>query len=170
MFNTVAINKRGLTVTLTLTIILLTFMFTLVSASAVNLDYFGWDLDSDGTDEYSITLKEVGTYVTSPATGYRWTYEVYAASTFSGNSTNLRAISHWILAFCGGKEGVILASNYMSFISYGKDPSGTGIWGIKFDTSFPTGATTEVWFILDADYPQAEVPVAIKPGQLNFRS
>jgi len=52
----------------------------------------------------------------------------------------------------------------MADIDYTKDPT-PGIWGIKFDTGFPTGNTT-VWFTLDADYPSVEVPVGIKPGTL----
>lgn len=164
MFNTIALNKRGLTATLTLTVILLTFMFTLVSASAVSyLDEYEWDLDSDGTPEFGIGLIS-GSVYEGPGLGYNWTYEVYSSGSYSTTSTNTPGISHWILAFCGGREA-ILDSNYIDDIAYGKDPSGTDIWGIKFDTSFPTGYT-KVWFTLDADYPSAEVPVGLKPGQL----
>lgn len=155
-------KKRGLMGTLMFTAILVTFMFTLVSASAVGeLDKYEWDLDSDGTPEFGVYLISASVYA-GPGLGYNWTYKVYSSGTYSKDGGSTPAISHWILAFCN--ESAYLDSNYDSFVDYEKDPT-TDIWGLKFDTGFPTGNTT-VWFTLAADYPSAEVPVGMKPGSL----
>jgi hypothetical protein len=160
-------KRRGLTGTLLLTTLLLSFAVSIISASAVALDYYGWDVvNPPEGDDYYIELIDAGVWVTDQVVaypspdvveGYKWTYDV----TVLQDGSEIKDISHWILAFCGGEESILGASHS---ISYGADPSGTYLWGIKFNQQVTKGTKITFWFILDGDYPQSEVPVALKPG------
>ena len=135
MFRMFEMKKRGLAGTLMLTAILLTFMFTLVSASAVTID-----------TNYDVTLVS--------NIGNSWTYSL----TWNGADN---AISHWVLAFCGGLDKIVSTDPTGT---YGKDPT-TLLYGIKWEIgSITAGVPLFFTVTLDADYPEGLVPVSIKAG------
>jgi hypothetical protein len=126
-------KKHGLLSTLLLLITILTYAVTTISTSAVTLD----------TNYEVVLVSHVGN---------TWTYNV--------SCNGSPAISHWILAFCGGSEAIVSTDPEGV---YGKDPT-TGLYGIKWDIGIDPGEYALFVIVLDADYPEGLVPVAIKAG------
>jgi len=95
---------------------------------------------ADQVDLGGHTIRFLGVETTAEGY-YKWTYEVY--------SDGPPALSFWIIAFCGGTNAIVEATQPWEYTT---DPH-TGIRGIKFEANMEEGETRTFYFVLRYDYP-----------------
>ena len=142
MFQQIKNERRGLTGTLILSLVLLMLVSAILPVSAVTLN---------GYEIVFVSHTYDGTYST-------WTYTVTSGSGVSP------AISHWIIAWCGGADSIADASHTYEYKAPDSPDPTTGKYGIKFDFSFSEGVPVTFWFKLYGDFAQGDVEVTIKAG------